>query len=275
MGPPMIRRRRQLWLTLGAGVLAGAGLAACGEGGEGGQTGAPMSPAPAIAGGEGGEGGEKGATQSLLEQATPATRRLARVLLMDGHLATAMAFAREGRFEDGLQHFAHPRAELFDDLAAEISPEDAARLEAALANLLTAAEAKPPLADLEAARAAVAEAQAPLVRDAGTSDMAAALVIVTRQAAHEYEEALQSGRIVNAAEYQDGWGFLEAARNHYAANRAAFDAVDAEAASELARALDRLAAVWPALDSGSRAFLTPGEVSARASAVEFAAAPFR
>lgn len=192
---------------------------------------------------------------------------------MMGHLTIGNDLINAERREEGLTHFAHPRAELFDDFAKIAAPDRVAALETALKDLLAAASAQE---DFAPAYAAAADALwGSLEDEPSPADVARILSLVTAAAADEYAEAVKDGAVVNLAEYQDGKGFVSVAQGWLRGQAGAvLKGADAQAADALAAAVTELAAAWPTLDAPA-APADPAKVRAAASRVELKASAFR
>jgi len=78
-----------------------------------------------------------------------------------------------------------------------------------------------------------------------SSDLAEALSALMTLAVGEYAVGVPAGGIKDVIEYQDAWGFLRAADAMFTERRADFDAIDAEAATELAARLAEAQAAFP------------------------------
>lgn len=134
-----------------------------------------------------------------------------------GHLAASLANAEAGAWDLAAAHAGHPAEQLptIDRMVANKDAAAAAALSVAAADAVRAAESR----DLARLRAGIAEldrqlaAVPPLVVGAaGTADVAyRASVVATlvEIVAEEYGEGVEAGRVVNLAEYQDGYGFLQ------------------------------------------------------------------
>lgn len=294
MGKPPHRTATKLWLGVGAfALVAGSGLPAeaqatpphqapaathgpGGERGHGGEAGEQGARAPATQGGEGGEGGERGSAGALAG-ASPEVAYAARLALIRGHLAIGRELLASGAGSEALPHFLHPKEEIYEDLEPQLRRLGAPEFEAELDALATAVRGRAAAGEIASRQAAVeaalerAGAALPAATRAQPGFVGDVLAVVLRQAADEYAEALEGGRIANAVEYQDGRGFLSAARAMLGAHAAALRAKDAKAFEEVEAALGRLAAAWPAAAPPARPALSAGEVSALVSRIELAA----
>ncbi|QIQ86960.1 hypothetical protein [Erythrobacter sp.] len=262
------------WAGLGlATALAGAGLAGCaGEGGEGGEGGEAAQTAPAGEMGEGGEGeggesgegeggesgegegGEGGESGSGIG-ALPVPQRLA---FMSGHVAAGIALYRAGEAEAAAPHLMHPVSEGYEAERAGLDrlgfePDTFRSVSTALEQGKPAGEVEP---QLEAAEDNLAA-----MREAAGGDPAEVIRFLMEVTSEEYAAALSNGKVSDAAEYQDAWGFVTVAR-------ALADDLEGEAAGKVAATLDRMLGLWPEGAPIPPAYPAPaGQVSALASRV--------
>ena len=215
MTPPDSPR---LWTTLGlAGSALALGLAAP-------QAGAvtpdlvpstQTTAAPVLVQAEGGEGGESGeageAGVALI--ADPVLEVLTALTLIEGHLRAGLALHHEAAHDLALTHMKHPGDELYSDLAEEL---DALGLQGfseeltALADVVTdGGDGAPAAFDAVLARLDALRAEL----GATPSDTLFSAMEVLRTAAAEYGVGVaEDGTILDAHEYQDAWGFLQAVR---------------------------------------------------------------
>ncbi|MEQ8412419.1 MAG: hypothetical protein RIC51_04340 [Erythrobacter sp.] len=210
------------WAGLGlATALAGVGLAGCaGEGGEGGEGGEAAQTAPGGEGGESGEGesgegesgegeggeGEGGESGSDIG-ALPLPQRLA---FMSGHVAAGIALYRAGEPEAAAPHLMHPVSEGYE---AEREGLDRLGFEpATFRDVSSALEQGRPASDI-APQLEAAEANLAAMREQAGGDPAAVIRFLMDTAVEEYAAALTDGKVTDAAEYQDAWGFVVVARD--------------------------------------------------------------
>jgi hypothetical protein len=141
------------------------------------------------------------------------------LLLMRGHLAVGRALLDAGRRDMAAEHFAHPRAELYDDVAPELKRRGIKPFDARLQALADAAASDK--ASVEDVRARLARVLAsvggawntiPAERRHDPGFVAALVGDALYAAAGEYGTAVEDGRFAEVSEYQDSHGFLVAAR---------------------------------------------------------------
>jgi len=249
------------WAGLGlATALAGAGLAGCaGEGGgEGGEGGERAQTAPAGEAGEGGEGeggeGEGGESGSDIG-ALPLPQRLA---FMSGHVAAGLALYRAGEAEAAAPHLMHPVSEGYE---AERAGLDKLGFEPdTFRNVSNALEQGRPASEIEPQLEA-AEANLSAMRKEAGGDPAASIRFLMDTAVAEYSAALTDGKVTDAAEYQDAWGFVTIARE-------LASELEGSSSQKVAATLDEMLGLWPEDAPLPPANPAPaGQVSALASRV--------
>ena len=142
-----------------------------------------------------------------------------------GHLAAAMANAEIGAWDMAAAHAGHPAEQMptIDRMVANKDTAAAAALRTAATEAVRAAESR----DMATLRTAIGEldrrlaAVPPLVvgtaRATEVRYQASVLATLVEVIAEEYREGVDGGRIVNVAEYQDGYGFLQRAATTWSA----------------------------------------------------------
>ena len=254
---PLDRARQMgasLWLT---------------DGGEGGEGAAPAATTPPAAA-EGGEQGEAGSVASGDETVD----FLAGLLQVEGHLATGFALLAEGDQLDGQAHLGHPRAEVYESLEQGLETLGQPQFEGALDSLLDAAtngQNAAALADLRAqVQTAITNARvAAIARD--PRDDFTAIVHLIRKAGAEWSEGVKDGKLAELHEYQDAWGFVQAARARATDLSASPDAATKGAALATLAALDEIAPALPAVTPTSPIPGDPSLFAVAAARIELAA----
>jgi hypothetical protein len=229
------------------------------DGTEGGETAAPAEPAPATEGGEQGEGGVEATGDETVDF-------LAGLLQIEGHLTSGLALIAAGDTANGQAHLGHPRAEVYDGLKHHLTELGQPQFEDALDRLLDAATDGADAPTLTALQAEVMTAIA-AARDAAVTgdprDDFSAIVFLIRKAGAEWSEGVKNGEIAELHEYQDAWGFVQAARARATDLSASTDAAIKSAAMATLTALDEVA---PALPSVTPTGLIGGEAEMFAGA---------
>lgn len=155
--------------------------------------------------GEGGGEGEGGAADANL---APNLRFYRDIQLIRGHLLVGDELAKEGRWNDALAHFLHPSEEIYGAIGADLKSYDVAPFQTALKALAQTTKAKSKEAYATALtaveeRLAAADRSLRAKEQDWPSFIMETVLEVLQSAAHEYEEAVEGGRIKNVVEYQD------------------------------------------------------------------------
>lgn len=214
---------------------------------------------------EGGEGGESGAVVAPAAE-DAATGYLPMLLLIEGHLQVGVALYREGKGDLAITHMKHPKDEIYADLEAELTEYGAAGFADELASLAAAVESGKPVAEVETAFGAVLAkvSDAKAKGDTAPRGVFDAIIATVRIAADEYGIGIVDGKVANLHEYQDAWGFVQAAKD--SANRLA-GASDPDIKAAAEKALVALAEAETAFNG-----LTPDAVEGNALILQSAAA---
>lgn len=223
-----------------------------GEGGEGGE------------GSEGGEGGERGLAS---DPGANDAAFLTLLGLVEGHLRAGIELYRDDAADMAKTHMKHPSDELYADLEPALAARDLDGFAGELERLAVAVEGGQPVAEADAAFEAALQA-IERTRAAANGDLAARLAAVTglvRTAAEEYEIGVTDGRISDPHEYQDAWGFVQAAK----AQMAGLDEADRQ---RMGQGYDEITAELDALDEAWPAVVPPDSVTTDASLLYAAAA---
>lgn len=241
------------WGALGlATALAGAGLAGCsGEAGEGGEA-AQVGEAGEAGEGEGGEGegGESGASGAMaLDQ---------RVVFMAGHVEAGLALYRAGDTEAAAKHMMHPVDEMH---ASEREGLEGLGFDPAPYEAVAAALKEGKAASEVGSLLTAAESNIAAMREASAGDAAAQIRFLMNTAAEEYAAGVKDGKVADAGEYQDAWGFVKVASD-------IARGMEVAKAGKVRETLDQMLALWPEggpVEGGSPA--SAGQMSALASRV--------
>lgn len=160
---------------------------------------------------EGGEGGEAGAVAG----AAPDVAYLAQLSIVEGHLLAANALYRKGQVDDAIGLSYHPEAEMMEEVRANLTAHGAADFTPQMVAFSAALEKAAPQTEVDAAladfRAAVVAAQAPQAAD--VKSRFAALVVVSKAAAAEYQGSIEAGSVSDAMAYHEAHAFLAIARD--------------------------------------------------------------
>ena len=96
-----------------------------------------------------------------------------------------------------------------------------------------------------------------------------------RFAADEYGDGVKDGKVVEAHEYQDAWGFMQTAKAYLAGVPEDERKEHAEAFGEIAAELAKLDAAWPDLSGAAPIAVDPSLLLLAASRIELAASEIR
>lgn len=175
---------------------------------------------------------------------------LLRLGLVRGHLLVGHALLALGERASAQSHAKHPQDELYAGMAAELAERGAEGFAPQLAAHAAAVEA----GDAAAAQAAYDRLVAAISRSesvVATSPSLAARVIrlLLEEAAVEYAAGVVDGRLANAHEYQDAYGFAQVALGMALATHATLGGDDPDRAvfAAIADRLAALAPMWPSL----------------------------
>ena len=195
---------------------------------------------------EGGEAGESGSVAS----GDDTVDFLAGLLQIEGHLNTGFALWAEGDVLNGQAHLGHPMAEVYQGIEHEMDVLGQPQFDDTLAELVDAAADGKDQAGLDAIRAVVladidAARTAAVAKD--PRDDFTALVHLIRKAGDEWSKGVVNGAVGALHEYQDAWGFVQAARDRALLLTASPDPAVTAAATATLVALDELAPALPAV----------------------------
>ncbi len=226
-------------------------------------------------GGESGEGGEGGAFAA----AAPDERFAANLLAMKGHLLSALELYDDGEIDAAAPHFEHPRAEHLAAVEPMLDEHGAGELGEELEQVETAAYGE----GGESGAIETTWTEAVEAIDAGLEDaidgsparLMSVSLLVLRQAAHEYEEAIEGDAFALEHEYQDGRGFYRAVRGEIESHADELNAIDAAKYAELVAALDAVGQAWPGAMPPASPPVTTAELNAAIAGFEIAALAFR
>lgn len=263
----MIKRRITLWTTAGAMVATGF---ATGYVNAAGVTMAPHENDPTqisrfihLAAGEG-EG--EGASQMKSE-----SEFLHALGLVEGHMTVGSELYAAGETKHAQTHMKHPRDEIYTKLLPLLKQRNAPGFDKELAAVADAVSAGKPgkevLARMDDLRAA-------LERNGKPSDARERLMTIARlvrTAAQEYAIGVKDGKIVNAHEYQDAYGFTKAARRLLTTAPATEQEKYAKQFSAVGKYLAELDSAWPDIAGNKPVKTDPSLLAANAARIEIEA----
>lgn len=222
-------------------------------------------------GGEGGEGGERGTASA----AAGTVDYLQLLALVEGHLAVGIELFKLGATEAARSHMKHPSDELYASLVPQLKKYGVPSFRRSLEELALAVEQGQSAAAVDRAHQKVrgeidgARRKAP----AGVKTRLVVVAQLVRTAGDEYKQGVQQGRIINAHEYQDAYGFVSVARRLLDEIKPAKSYTAALAQAR--QALDELKPAWPALAGAPEVKSDASQLYAAASRIELAASSLR
>jgi hypothetical protein len=212
----------------------------------------------ASAGGEGDEGGAGAA------QLPPVLHLYRGIEMIRGHLLVGGELIESGRWADALPHFLHPEEEIYASIRDDLKTFSIAPFQIALKALSQSVKAKNKEAYLRARaaldeRLAAAETAVKAKEENGTYFVLETALEVLQQAADEYAEAVEKGRIANVVEYQDARGFVMEVDRLVGTIMPAATAKNADAAKAVQASLNDLKAVFPSVTPPKQAVKDSGD----------------
>ena len=203
------------------------------------------------------DGGEPAAASATAEVDGEQVTFGSLVAQIRGHHRAALERHHAGDRAAALEHASHPAKEILDSIQPELdqpSPETVESLTKALRAVPAAIRDGSDAEVGDAVTAAAAEtrkAEAAVVGETAGTDAYRGSVIadITAVAAHEYEEALDGNRIAREDEFQDGYGFIQEARDLYSEIEPRVKEKSAEEAAEITEAFEQLEAAMPSGDA--------------------------
>jgi hypothetical protein len=223
-----------------------------------------QAPSASASGLEAETGGEKAATSEALADDAQFLTLLG---LVEGHLRVGIELYRQGALEMAKSHMKHPGDELYVDLVPALAARRIEGFAPALEELAAAVEGARPIADADAAFEN-ARGEIDRARAAAGADLAAKLASVVRlvrTAAEEYAVGVKAGRVADPHEYQDAWGFTQAAKQMMAGLSPTERGQMGKAYGQVVAELEALDKAWPSL-------VPPQSVASDASLLHAAAA---
>jgi hypothetical protein len=165
----------------------------------------------------------------------------------------------------------HPGDELYDDLKLHFEEMKVPGIGAELAEIAKIVEGGATAEDAAAAfQRFLAAVKASRGGELSSSETAEVIEALVRTSADEYAEGVKDGKVINAHEYQDAWGFILAAN----ALLQEVSAEEREEHKEFAEIADQLAALqplWPDVSGKSAIEADPSLLAGAVSRIELAA----
>lgn len=241
--------------AIGLAVSSPATAAGFGGAGFGGVAGGPETLWLAQA--EGGEAGEAGAAVAGDETVD----LLYDLGVLEGSLRAGVALYGAGKADAAAPHLKRPEDDSYDELSYHLTDAGAEGFPAELTALADAARDGKPVAEVEAAFAAVL-AKIDAARGlAGASEAAeaAAIVAILRKAAEDHAEGVKDATLAEPEEYEEAWGLAEVARRLAGEMAAEDDAAEKAFGEKTLAALDAARTALPGVTPEAA---PPGDASA-------------
>jgi len=173
--------------------------------------------------------------------------------LLEGHLMIGKMLVDANKVSDGLPHFGHPVRELYDYIKPAIEKRKLRSYDAQLKALEAEVRASGPGgktgALYSAAIAWVGEVRQsiPAARRSDGKFILETIALLLEDAAEDFGESLENGRIVNTVEYHDAMGFTIYAKALLTAYRPQADAFAKGRIDRVMAEIDGAMAAFPAL----------------------------
>ncbi len=216
---------------------------------------------------------DESAIEKVMAGLDPDVGFLVRICMMNGHVSASLMNIEAGNLRYGAEHIAHPRTEIYDDLAKDLKARNLPDLlpvflaaEAAAASG-TVQEAKDAIGRVRDAIAA-AGATVDLTRPEAEQIAVETAAILLRMAVVEYHEAYEYKKIANVVEYHDGAFFLQEAKRILDARKELHEKRNPEAYAKMRETLDLLSQAWPHSVPPEDSILPASKLQAYVSIIE-------
>lgn len=248
-----MNEQRKIWLGLGAALLAGSTAAQATDTGPFNHHASQDAMQLAALAGEGGEGeggeGEGGEGAGPADLTTDDAAYLAQLGLVRGHLWVGVQLYKAGHTDMALTHMKHPGDELYAGLQPAFDARQVSGFAEALSQLADAVGRGLPVAEVEDrySKAAQGIAEAEKLQGVELKTALSSIEKMVRTAAAEYAIGVKDGKIVNAHEYQDAFGFITTAQNRLESLSEEQIQQGPETVEEVAQQLSSARSLWPEL----------------------------
>jgi hypothetical protein len=191
--------------------------------------------------------------------------------LVEGHLTAGVALYALSENEMAKTHMKHPRDEIYADLEPMMKERGVKGFADELAALAAAVEGGAPVEDVRAkfddVLAAIDNCGAPH----SAADRANAIVKLVRTASSEYADGVVDGKVVEAHEFQDAYGFVQAAKRLLAKAGDDEKSEYSEEFGEIADQLSGLDKAWDDLAGDSNVGVDSTQLAGAAARIELTA----
>jgi hypothetical protein len=220
--------------------------------------------------GEGGEAGESGAG---VKAADDQPDFIAALGLVEGHMRAGIALYKAAQADAAMVHLKHPADELYVALTPKLEARKARGFAAELEAVSAAVSAKATPAEVDALfekmKTAIATSRGE-GEAVSAHVMASAVLILLRNAAAEYAVGVVDGKVKDAKEYQDAWGFVQAAKSIMADISKLEREEHPEPLAEIDAELAKLDGLWPDLAGAKLIDADPRLLAVAGAKVELA-----
>lgn len=215
-----------------------------------------------LAAGEGGEGGEGGASvdEDMAFHVAAAE--------IEGRLTVAAALYAQGRAEDAKAHLVRPADGIYQGLQPLLKEFNAPGFAEELTALADAVEAGAPAEEVEAKLQAAVAGIAASTTPESPHELALTVAMLVRIAGQDFAKGVADGKVTDADEYQDAWGYVQAGKRMISG---APDWMREEYGAEfdkIAGLLDGLDAGWPDLAGEAAPGLDASVIAGAAARIE-------
>lgn len=220
----------------------------------------------AAAAGEAGESGKVATTDDQPEF-------IADLALVEGHMRVGLALYKQGKGDAAMVHMKHPADELYTSMKPMLEQRKAKGFADELEALSMAIHMKAPASEVDAL---FENMKAAIVTSRGAGEavsahaMTSAVLILLRSAVADYATGVQNGAVTVPKEYQDAWGFVQAAKAIMADINAQERGEHPEPLAEIDAALAGLDGLWPDLAGAQKVTADAHLLSVAAAKVELA-----
>jgi hypothetical protein len=218
-----------------------------------------------------GEAGESGSAAAVADDQAEFIADLA---LVEGHMRVGLALYKQGNGDAALVHMKHPADELYASLQPMLDArkakgfaEELEALSMAIHNKAVPAEVDV-LFDKMKAAIVVTRGQGEAV---SAHAMTGAVQILLQNALKDYAVGVVKGEVKVPKEYQDAWGFVQAAKAIMADLSAQERSEHQVPLAEIDTVLAGLDGLWPDLAGSQRVSADPRLLAVAAAKVELAA----
>ncbi len=192
--------------------------------------------------------------------------------LVEGHMRVGVALYEAGDVAAAKTHMKHPKSELFLQLQPMIPADEFTEVGAVLGAVSAAVEAGKPVSDVKALLdTLVHELSVQRPKKLEALAAAQAVTVLLRTAADEYSVGVKDNAVVEAHEYQDAWGFVQAAKALLAGLPKPERDEHGEDLAKIDGLLAGLDVMWPELSGKAVLTEKPDKLFAAAARIEIAA----